>query len=66
MRSSVGQVSTARRALSTGREDVAPPGPLRKYTPPVVEMRSTPMDWKGLTDEKRAAARTEFQRIFQR
>lgn len=60
------EIYITHEALSTGREDLPVPSLLRKYTPPVAETRSLPMDWKGLTDEMRKAARAEFQETFGR
>ncbi len=46
-------------ALSTGRDDMPVPSQLRKFTPPVTEIRSIPMDWKQMTEATRAQAREE-------
>lgn len=60
------QIYIINEALSTGRADMPLTSLLRKYTPPVSEIRSITMDWKGLTDETREAARAEFRRLFGR
>jgi len=60
------QVYIINEALSTARDDMPVPSQLRRFTPPVSEIRSIPMDWKQITDSVRSQAREEFRRIFRR
>lgn len=60
------QMYIINEALSTGRDDMPVPSQLRRFTPPLSEIRSIPMEWRQMTETMRSQAREEFRRLFRR
>jgi iron(III) transport system substrate-binding protein len=52
--------------LSSGRDGLKIPDEVRRYSPPLAEIKSIPLDWKTLDSKTMEAARDEFRQIFKR
>ncbi len=52
--------------LTSGRDGLYIPEEVRKYSPPLADINSIPVDWKSLDSKAMDAARQEYRQIFNR
>ena len=48
------------------RDGAKVPNEIRRYSPPMADLKAIPMDWKSLDAAKLEVAREEWQKVFKR